>query len=372
MKKRIRIISLLLVMILSMTLLAGCATNSKEDVVLTIDDEDLYLEEAMYYIYMIEANFGMMISSDYWNTIVEDGRTFSDVTKEYVMDGLIDMHILSLEGKKNGIEVTTEYETELKASAVDFYNSMSDELLEITGLDEQSIYEVVAKNYIGSLQQNFMIEELNIDTDAIEAEYDKEELRQYNTEFLQIPFVSYDEEGNEVELTDDEKAEAKDTLEAVLAEIEGGKSFDEIVEEYEDVTKRTSNFVPGSGAVSINYENAALELNNDEITKEIIETENSYYIIKMLDDNSDEYYVSTINNAISEKQQELLQEKLDEIKETYTITINEDVWDTIVLGKTTINLDVEETEAADTDTDESEADDTEIEETDDTEVEESE
>ncbi len=335
-------------MILSMTLLAGCGSSSKKDVVVTIDDEDIYLNEAMYYIYMVEANFGMMIGLDYWDTLVDDERTFADTTKEYVMDSLVDMHILALEGEKAGLEISPEYDTQLKASAVEFYNSMSDEIVDITGLNEQSIYEIVAKNYIGSMQQNFMINDLDIDSEAIAAEYDREELRQYNTEFLQIPFVSIDEEGNQVELTDEEKATAKETLEKVLTEIESGKTFDEIIEEYEDITKRTSNFAIGTNAVNIKYEEAAIKLENDEITKEVIETDNSYYIIKMIDNNSDEYYNSIISDAISQKQQELFQEQLDEIKENYTITTNEAVWDTVKLGRTTINLDVPETETDDT------------------------
>ena len=35
----------------------------------------------------------------------------------------------------------------------------------------------------------------------------------------------------------------------------------------------------------------------------------------MIDNNSDEYYNSIISDAISQKQQELFQEQLDEIKE---------------------------------------------------------
>lgn len=344
MKKRIRLISLILVMILSMTLLAACGMNSKKGVAVTINDEDIYLNEAMYYIYTVEANFGMMVSLEYWDTVVDEELTFADTTKEYVMNGLIDMHVLAKEGEKADIKITPDIETQLKSRAVELYNSMSEEVVKITGLNEKAIYEVVAKNYIGSIHQNNMMAELDIDVEEIAAEYDKEELRQYNTEYLKFPFVSLDEEGNEVELTDDEKAAAKVTLEALLTETQEGKAFKDIAEANEGIANSTSNFLADSETMDVNYKEAALNLANDEITDQVIEADNGYYIIKMVNDNSDEAYNSTVNNAISQKQQELFQEKLDGIKESYTITINDEVWDTVKLGRTTINLDAPETE----------------------------
>ncbi len=352
MNKRIRFTSLLLaiVMVLSMTLLAGCGKKSKEEVVVTINDEDIYLSEGMYYVAMVEANFGMMVSSEYWDTIVEDERTFGDLTKEYVMDGLVDMHILSKEGLESGIEINGELETQLKTSAVDFYNSMSDELKKITGLTEQSIYEISVKNYIASLQQNNLLSGIEIDMEAIKSEYNRDEYRQYNTQYLHIPFVTTDEEKNETELTDDQKANAKTNLLKALSDVKSGKTFTEVSEENEDIQTSVANFLPGEeSTVSLDYQNVAMELENDEVTEEIVETEDGYYIIKMIDNDSDAYYMAVTNDAAGQKQQELYQEKLDEIKEGYTVTINDEVWDTIIVGRTTINLEAEDANNNDSD-----------------------
>lgn len=345
MSKRIRFTSLLLaiVMVLSMTLLAGCGKKSSEDVVVTINDENISLSEAMYYIYMVEANFGMMLSSEYWDTVVEEDRTFSDLTKEYVMDGLVEMHILSKEVSKDEVKLTADIETQLKTSAVEFYNSMSDQLKEITGLNEQSIYEISVKNYLASLQQNNILSTVEIDIEEIESGYNREEYRQYNTQYLLIPFVSTDAENKEVKLTDAEKAEAKTTMESALADINSGKTFDEVVEKYEDVTASSANFLPGeNNSVSADYQTVAMELENDEIADNIVETSDGYYIIKMVNNDSDAYYMSVINDAAGQKQQEIYQEKFDEIKEGYTITINEEVWEPIKVGRTTINLEANE------------------------------
>lgn len=349
MKKKNRITSLLLVMVmvLSVTFLGGCSKDNSEKVVVTINDEDIYLNEAMYYIYAIEGNFAGMVGPEYWDVVVSEDKTFGELTKDYVMDGLTETNILYQEGKAAGIEIDGDMETQLKSSAVEFYNSLSEEIVEITGLDEETIYNISAKSYIASTHQNNVLNELEIDTEAITAEYDKEALRQYDTEYLFVPITSTDEEGNVTALSDEEKDAAKATLEGGLAEVQGGKTFAEVADTNETIQTSTASFIEGeeSYTVSQEYMAAALPLENDGITGEILETEDGYYIIKMVNNNSDAYYNSTVENAISTKQQELYYEQYEALKETYTIEINEDVWDPIQLGKTTINLESDETEA---------------------------
>lgn len=341
-KKKIRFISLILVMVLSFTLLAGCGKDSSEDVVATINDEDISLTEAMYYISIVESNYSMFLSADAWDMLVEGDKTFSDLTKEYVMDGIVESNILYDLGKEAGIEITEDMETQLKASAVQYFNSLSEEQVEATGLDEQSLYDISVKSYISSEHQATILNALDIDIEGISAEYDQEELRQYNTEYLHIPFISIDEEGNQVELTEEEKSTAKETLENMLAEVQDGKTFEEVIEGNEEIQTNTANFVPGYDQVELAYEEVAAELENDAIAGEIVETSAGYYIIKMVDNNSSEYYESAVNTALSEKQQELYAEKIEELKADYTIVINEDVWEPIKVGRTTINLDYDE------------------------------
>lgn len=360
MKKRSRIISLLfaVIMVLSITLLAGCSKDNSQEIVLTINDEDVPLHEAMYYIYMAENQFGQIISYENWQSEVSDGKSLSELTKDYVYQGLEEMQILYLEGKAAGIEVPAELETQLKSSAVEYYNSLSEELIEITGLNEQNLYELSVKNYISLQHQNSMVAGLDIDGDAIISQIDKEEFRQYNTQYLHIPFVSTDSEGNETTLTDEEKAVAKENLENALKEVQEGKTFEEIKEndKYEALVHNIANFSYGDEyIINTQYQDVAIELENDDLTDEVIETEEGYYIILMLDNNSDELYNAAVNKAITEKQQELYQIEIDKLKENYTITLNEEVWGPLELGRITINLDADAT-AEDVDGSDSDSD----------------
>jgi len=342
--KKIRFTSLLLaiVMVLSMTLLAGCGKKS-EDVVVTINDEEIYLSEAMYYIYYTELELGLSYNSEYWDTVDEEGNAYSDLVKEFIMESMVNSHILYKEGQKAGIEINSDVETQLKTGAVDFYNSLSDQLKEITGLNERSIYDILVKHYIFQMQQNNIVSNIEIDTEAIKAEFNRDEYRYYTTQYLHIPFVTTDDDNNQVELSDEEKATAKATLEKALEDIKSGKDFEEVTKEYEDIKMSSANFLPGKeSVVDVEYQNIAMELENEEIT-DVVETKNGYYIIRMENNNSDLYYNAVVYEATVQKQSELFNEELEAIKAEYTVTVNEEVWDQIKFGRTTINLDAEDT-----------------------------
>lgn len=346
MNKKFRLTSLLLaiVMVLSITFLGGCSNSNSKDVAVTINDEEVYLNEAMYYVLFVESNYGPMTDETFWETEVEDGLTIADSAKEYIMDTyLVEINILAQEGKKAGIDITPELEPEIKAGVVEMYNALPEEIIDITGLDEQALYEISVKNYIAGEYQRSMMTDFDIDMDAVAEEYDREELKQYDTAYLHIPFTSINEDGEQVELNDSEKTDAKKTLENALAEIKEGKTFEDIKSENENIISSSESFVEGViDAVNEEYQEAALTLENEEVTDEIIETDNGYYIIQMVNNDSEAYYNSTISNAISQKQQEKYTEKYEEIKEGYTITINEEVWDSVEVGKTTINLNTDE------------------------------
>ena len=348
MKKRVKFTSLLLIilMIFSITL-TGCSNKQSNQLVVTINDNKVYLDEAMYYILMYEANFSMMIGSDQWDEEMVEGDSLSTMVKNSIMDAIVENEILYIKGLESGIEITEDLETQFKSSSLEFYGLLEDELLDITGIDETVLYNINKKTYVANMHKNNVVGGLDIDLDTLVAEVEEDDYKQYNTKHLTIGFDSYDDEGNLVELTDADKAKAKDTMDEALNGIKDGKTFEEIDAEYEDITLSPSSFIYDETADNI-YQNDAIKLENAEISEEVIETEDGYFIIQMIDNDSKEAYNNAVNDTVSAKQQELYSEKYEEVKKDYTITINEDVWDPISVGHTTINLETQEAESKET------------------------
>ena len=56
----------------------------------------------------------------------------------------------------------------------------------------------------------------------------------------------------------------------------------------------------------------------------------------MIDNNSDEAYEAQVAQKINEEEQKQFEAEYEKIKKNYKVTINDEVWDEIVMGETTI------------------------------------
>jgi foldase protein PrsA len=363
---------LTIIMVLGMFFMAGCSNNTSKELVVTVGDRKIYLDEAMFHIYATEAEMNsydqyymMMTGQGIWDMDAGNGKTMREQSKEQVMDQIIMTEILYMEGKKADHTITAEQSDELKASALEVLKTLPDEVRDITGLNEKVILNIYEKSYIGSAYSNSLVESFDIDEQGIKDGINYDDFRQYNTEFLSIPFTNYDEEGNQVELTEEEKLEAKDTIEEALEKAKNNEEFATIAEGYESIMNSPANFVYDSESMEKAYKDAAINLENDTITDEVIETESAYYIIKMVDNDSDESYNNAVNDAINQAIQEEFNTQYEAIKQNIKITINDKVWEPIVMGETTINLPGSETsEPTESENGDSTGDSTEPEDTD--------
>mgnify|MGYP001268906784 CR=1 FL=1 len=348
MKKVKKILSSLLIgtLILSMALVTGCSkkggsANSKK-LAVTVGDSKIYLDEMMYYIFMNEYQLDQYdqmylayMGTSYWDMEYSEGVTMREFAKTSTMDMAVQYEILYNEAKKAGFELTKEEKDSIPTNADQFMETITEEQLKKTGLSKDTVEDILEKLMVTSKYIQDTIDKFDIDDEGIKATVNKDELRQYNTEALFVATSTMDEQGKTKEFTKKEKAEAKKKLESVLKKAKAGDDFEKIVEKKEEIQNQENNFVVGQGAVSEEYEKLAKGLKNDEIT-DIVETADGYYIIKMIDNNSDEAYEAQVAQMIDEEEQKQFEAEYEKIKKDYKVTINDEVWDEIVMGETTI------------------------------------
>jgi foldase protein PrsA len=374
-KKTKQILSLLLIFILAvgMTLLSGCSqkdkTGSSDSIVLTINDTDIYMSEMMYYIMAVEATgaqydatYQQLTGTSYWDQkdpTDPDGKTFREQAKDYIMDSAQMYEILYEEAVKEGYTLTDDEKTEAGTNADQILNSISDEQLKVTGFTKESLTTVQQKLTLASKYYNDLLDTFDIDEDSIKETINRDDYKKYKTEYLFVASTKYDENYNSIELTDEEKANAKKTISAALKKAKKGQDFSKIQEADKKLTYNTLDFIPDDGTAEKAYQAAAIELKNDAIS-DIVETDTGYYIIKMLDNDSSDAYDEAVDNAISQAKQDAFNAKYENIKKEYTITIHNEVWDPIVIGNITI-LDSDTSDSdtsADTDTTDTSKDNT--------------
>ncbi len=350
MRKTKRIMSLLLISTLAvgMTFMSGCSkkTGPAKSIAVTVNDKDIYLNEMMYYIMAVEstgaqyeAAYQQYTGTSYWDQKDPqdpDGLTIREQAKSYVMDTAEMYEILYDKAEKAGFTLTDDEKTQAETNADQIISSMNKEQLEVTGFTKDVLTGVMQKLTLGGKYYTDLIDGFDIDDEGIKATIKFDDYRQYKTEYLSIPTTKFDESYNSVDLSEEEKAAAKSSITAALEKVKAGKEFSEIKEADDTLTSNTLDFLVSDNAAEKAYKDAAVKLDNDAYTQDIVETDTGYYIIKMVDNNSSEAYDEAVANAISEAEDAAFKTEYEKIKKDYTITVNKEVWDPIIIGNNTI------------------------------------
>jgi foldase protein PrsA len=359
-KKTRRIMSLLLVCVLAigMTLTTGCSKKDKattSPVVVTVGDKEIQLNEMMYYIYAVEttgasydAAYQSYYGTSYWDMEYSEGVTMREQTKKYVMDTAVMYEILYEKALAAGYTMTDEEKTEAESNADQIMTNITEEQLKVTGFTKDVLTKVQEKLIVGEKYYNELAEGYDINEDEIKSGIKAEDYKQYDTEYLFVPTQTYDANYQPVVLTDEEKEAALTSIKNALDKVKAGEEFSAIAEADTTLQNSTVNFVYGDTNAETAYQDAAIKLDNDAVTNDIVETSLGYYIIKMVNNNSTESYDAAVDEAIKAKQQEAFDADYENIKKEYTITVNDAEWDKIVMGQTTIISTPAPTQAATT------------------------
>ena len=147
-----------------------------------------------------------------------------------------------------------------------------------------------------------------------------------------------DEEGNAVAVSEEEKAAALEKIQSIAETAKTAEDFTKVVDTETDTSvtfKEDGSFTEANGLFGDKVDKKVKAMKNDEIS-EVLEGEDGYYVVKMINNNSTASYDEAVEDAVTSAENEAFQKKYDEQSGNYTITVNDKVWDLIVLGNYTI------------------------------------
>lgn len=317
-------------------------------VVVTVADKNITMADMMLFIYAEEktgadlaAFYQSMFGTDYWDTTLDDSNlTMRDVVKETVLNKVIRYAILHQEALKAGLEFSDMDRAECEATVNDVFCTLTASELERGGFTREQVSKSMEMVLYAEKYASHWKENAPVSRTEIEGMIHKEQYKEYKTECLFLPTASYDENYNLIDRNEEEKAEDYVFMQNVLTELKNGTTMQEIKETANQLTYTERVFLEGDTQLEAFYTDAAVSLDNGELSK-IIVTAYGYYIIRMVDNQCMDSYNAAVDAVYSAKVEEAFETAYSELEKAYSYKVNEKVWEPLQMGQTVIDKAVE-------------------------------
>ncbi len=333
-----KILLLIITLISALLTFGGCKKNNGE-VIVTINEKKLTMEDFLYDIYLIETEgnaleeyYQKSLGSSYWD-LERDGITVRAAAKDAVFSRVIMYEILADQAKKAGITLT-ESELAANEAAVDTYISTTTETgLADSGLTRELMLEGYNRISLGDKYYLSLAEAFTVDEEAIKKSISTEEYREYKTECLYAPSVR-SENQQLIELPERELNKMQESIQKAADRLASGADLQTIVAEDTNLTYYKRNFITGDRIPEQEYREAAMALEIGAYS-DIIPTSYGYYIIHMLDNLSEDRYEQAIKDAIAAEEKSQFEKVYEELKKEYEITFHTKAYEAITIGSVT-------------------------------------
>lgn len=331
MKKRVVALALAASMTLAM---AGCSSelDGSETVIksgkteITADVANFY---ARYQQAQYETYYAGFMGDDMWSGEAEEGKTYEENVKSSILDALKVLCVVDAHTGDYEVELTEDEEKAIKDSAADFAEANGLEEKEAISGDEETVEELLR---LLTIQEKMRVAM----TADVDTEVSDEEAAQKSMQYVYFSFTTTDEEGNSVQLTDEEKEALKTKAEEFKNGAAGAADFAAYAEEmgYE---ASTFTFDAESTGPSQTLIEAADALNEGEIT-EVVEDSSGLFVAKvtsLLDREATDTEKETI---VSERKTERFDEICKEWIESGDVKVEEKVWNKISFEKQGVTI----------------------------------
>lgn len=320
-------IKLITVILCIVAMLAGCTFNGKEitlgnrisdEEVFKIDSSACPLGIAKLYMYTLKNQYESVYGSNIWKETY-NGQTLEEYVKKTVISQLAKIKSMALFAKANEVELSEEEKNMVNKASQEFFMGLSQVQIEFFNLTQEDIYE----SYSEFLLASKIYSSLTTETDT---EVSDDEARIMKIQQIVLHKYHTDESGNITNCTQEELSEIYSKAATVIEKAKNGEDFMSLAESYSDDSNYELSV--GRGKNDENVEKIIFNMENEQIS-DIIETNDSYYIIKCI--NSYDIEATDANKAVIVEQRKV--KAFDEVYEVFveglSSVFNDKVWDTM-------------------------------------------
>ena len=333
------LLTILLISILLSLFAVGCGGLGK-DTIAVVNKEEISLGEYKYYLLMAKNTIiasGGEDTQEYWQTTEIEGQNAGHVVKELALKNAIELTLMAQKAVEQGADNSSEMKKKQRQLFIDqsFEGNQEDYLARISelGLTDEDVTKVVMKDYLTSC----LGESLNIQapSDVRIKEYFVDNY--YAAKHILVAFSNYETDetsGN---------AEAYNKITEAKEKLDGGQSFETVMEEYNEDMGMPENrvYIFTKDGMPITFENAVKNIEIGNISG-IVESDFGFHIIKReKPENFYEYFLnspSRVFEGATGKQeieayakQAVFSSTIEQWKEKAEVKTNESLLETIQL-----------------------------------------
>lgn len=275
--------------------LAGCGSLDGTQTVATVDSEGVTLGLANYMLRMnqaeMESYYRMLAESygmdggEYWSTETEDGITYGEDLKNNVMDTIKELYVMRAHAKDYGVSITEEEQASIDEAAQTFMDSNDAEVLEELAVSEEDVKTYMELYTIRQKMREPMVAD-------VDREVSDEEAAQTRVTFVEVSTegTETDEDGNTMDLTDEEKAEKMDQAQQILDKVEAAEDpasadMDALAKEVDEnlsaVERTFSSSGEGDETTDQAIKDAVADLEDGQVVSQVVEGETAYYVVRL-------------------------------------------------------------------------------------------
>lgn len=332
-KRRIAVLAAAAVM--TSAVLTGCGNQiDSKATVLTVGEEKVTMDVANFFARHQQAisqmQYSAMLGEDFWGMSLSEGSaTMEEEVKKTVLESLEEMYVLEDHMEEYKVSLTEDEKKKIQDADKAFVKANSEETLEKVSGSEESVSRVLELITI----QNKMREAIIADVDT---KVSDEEAAQKSMQYVFFSFTKTDEEGNNSDMTEEEKSGLKHTAEAFAAMAKKADDFEKLAEE-QGQSASTLTFDGKDTSPTEDLIKAADALKAGEVT-DVIEGENGYYVAKVTSLFDKDATETEKNNIIAERQNTKYREVVDKLVDDTKIKVNENEWKKISFTKLDVTM----------------------------------
>jgi len=316
-----------------MAALTGCSGSDKLDntaEAMKVAGVSVPLGEVNFYLRyqqtQMQGMYGAYFGEDFMSQdLMGLGTPYGETIRSTVVETLQEYYVVEAHAEELGISLTEEEKQEISETVKTFLAANDSRTLAAMSADEATVTHVLE---LMTLQSKVY----NDRAATIDTEVEPESVAQKRISYVMNSTMgTTDEEGNTVELTDDERAQKRAQMETVLAAARESGDLSAAAEAQE---LSASSMTYGNDSTSLDTAvmSAADALSDGEIS-DIIETENGYYIVCM-ESTFDEAATETARqNEISSREREAYDAWYTPLLESAEITTNDELIQTLTFER---------------------------------------